>query len=431
MRSLLLCGLLALSTVASAATSTPERLWVTVDADGLALLQRIDPALRATAQRTAPMRSSSITEPRTIYAVEVDPAQRDALAAAMHRDEGHCAGFTAHESLDAALAALDPAPLAFVPTRPDYVIDQSMRVLPILAALSETRIGEDIQTLSAFHNRYYDSQYGADAADWLADTWLSIAQGRNDIHVQKVRRGSDRMPSVVLTIDGDTLDSQVLVMGAHLDSINWSDAELPLAQRRAPGADDDASGVATITEVLRAIVATDFHPRRQVQLMAYSGEELGLYGSTYIAFDYASRQVDVVGMLQMDMTNYNLQTPDIDIVIIDDYTDAQQNQFLVDLATHYLPDLNVAHSVCGYSCSDHSSWTSVGYAASFPFEAPMGQDNPYIHLASDTWANSGSQSAHALKFAQLAAAWLVELGLDEDRIFANGFESGTSVFNPD
>lgn len=430
MRSLLLCGLLALTMAAAAATPAPERLWVTVDATGLALLQRVDPALRATAQRTAPPRGSTGADPRTLYAVEVDPHQRNALAEAMHREQHHCAGFAAHDSLDAALAALDPAPLAFVPTRPDYVIDQSMRVLPILAALSETRIGDDIQTLAAFHNRYYDGQYGADAADWLADTWQAIAQGRDDIHVKKVRRGNDMMPSVVLTIDGDTLASQVLVLGAHLDSINWYDSPLPMAQRRAPGADDDGSGVATITEVLRAVVATGFRPRRSVQLMAYSGEELGLYGSGYIADDYASRQVDVVGMLQMDMTDYNLQTPAIDIVIIDDDTDAQQNQFLDALTAYYLPNLNVTHDVCGYSCSDHASWTDAGYAASFPFEAPMGLDNPYIHHATDTWANSGSQSAHALKFARLAAAWLVELALDEDRIFADDFESAPAVLNP-
>jgi leucyl aminopeptidase len=45
-----------------------------------------------------------------------------------------------------------------------------------------------------------------------------------------------------------------------------------------------------------------------------------------------------------------------------------------------------------------------------PFESEMKKDNPRIHTAHDTLANSGNQALHALKFARLAAAYAVELG---------------------
>lgn len=45
-----------------------------------------------------------------------------------------------------------------------------------------------------------------------------------------------------------------------------------------------------------------------------------------------------------------------------------------------------------------------------PFEAKLGDDNPYIHSSQDTYANVGNQSAHALKFSRLALAFAVELG---------------------
>jgi leucyl aminopeptidase len=44
-----------------------------------------------------------------------------------------------------------------------------------------------------------------------------------------------------------------------------------------------------------------------------------------------------------------------------------------------------------------------------PFESPMARDNPHIHTSRDTLANSGEHTAHALKFARLAAAYMVEL----------------------
>ena len=54
----------------------------------------------------------------------------------------------------------------------------------------------------------------------------------------------------------------------------------------------------------------------------------------------------------------------------------------------------------------------------------MGQHNPWIHTTSDTVATLGNSAAHAAKFARLAAAFLVEVGLDDSpSIFADGFES--------
>ena len=72
----------------------------------------------------------------------------------------------------------------------------------------------------------------------------------------------------------------------------------------APGADDDASGIATLTEVLRIAMAEGYRPRRTVMFMGYSAEEVGLRGSRAIAQRFAAEGRNVVGVLQMDMTNY-------------------------------------------------------------------------------------------------------------------------------
>jgi len=64
---------------------------------------------------------------------------------------------------------------------------------------------------------------------------------------------------VTLTIAGTDLADEKVVVGAHLDSIlsfRMSDTA------RAPGADDDASGVASMTEALRALIASGYRLRR-------------------------------------------------------------------------------------------------------------------------------------------------------------------------
>lgn len=426
MKPLMLTVLLALLPLAVTAAEPPDDIWISLGDPAYQLLQQMNPAIQPVALRQIDggRDSSNSRATDTIRVVQVSLAERDELARSVHRDLHHCGGFVAHDSLADALASLQPASLAFTPTHPDYSVDQQPRVMPMLASISDTRIGDDIQTLSAFQNRYYNGTHGAAAADWLVSQWQAITAGRSDIHVDKVYRGSDLMPTVVLSIDGTVLPDQVLVMGAHLESVNWTDyyGGTPHQLTFAPGADDDASGVAGLSEVLRTIVAYDFYPQRSIRLMAYSGEELGLLGSSYPAADYANRSVDVVGVLQLDMTNYKGSAADI--YLIDDYTDAQQNQFLQQLLASYLPNLSVAHDDCGYGCSDHVSWTDQGYAASFPFEASISQreDSPWIHSSGDTWYNSGSQATHALKFTRLAMAWLVELGIEGDTIFIDGFD---------
>jgi Zn-dependent M28 family amino/carboxypeptidase len=78
-------------------------------------------------------------------------------------------------------------------------------------------------------------------------------------------------------------------MGGHYDSCICSRSDLgPLARfeatQDAPGADDDGSGTSTIVEPARVFSKHFPHGlEASVIFVAYSGEEEGLYGSTYPA----------------------------------------------------------------------------------------------------------------------------------------------------
>ena len=404
-----------------------DGIWITLGDSAFQLLQLDHPDLDSVSRhavQTADVQSGQLLLEH-VHLVKITPSQRDDLTQLVHNQLHHCAGFFAYDSLAEATESLQVQTHTGILTRPSYSIDYPSLVAPMLAQMSADNIGSTIVSLSGFQNRYYNGSHGADAANWLADTWTVMAGSRSDVSVEKVNRGSDAMPSVVLTIEGSELSDQIVVVGAHLDSINVVDRGLVShADSIAPGADDDASGVAGLTEILRLLMSSGYRPQRTIQLMAYSGEEFGLYGSRFIAQDYADRDVNVVGVLQLDMTNYNGSKADM--YLIDDYTDALQNQFLEDLVDTYLPTLNVERSRCGYACSDHASWHQRGFVASFPFEALFGEDNPNIHSSGDTYANSGNQASNALKFTRLGLAYVVELSeLSGDHIYRNGFEPQT------
>ncbi|MCQ2275597.1 MAG: M28 family peptidase [Bacteroidales bacterium] len=97
-------------------------------------------------------------------------------------------------------------------------------------------------------------------------------------------------------------DDSLVVIGAHLDAISLDDYyEL---QTLAPGADDNASGVAVMVEIARVLhkYPTEFH--RNIQFSGYDGEELGLFGGHHDAEMHLQNQSKIAVMLNNDMVSY-------------------------------------------------------------------------------------------------------------------------------
>jgi len=324
----------------------------------------------------------------------------DAFAGMVHRDITRHGGFIFHSSYSDAVKSFvkDTKPQR---KRVEYTIDQPDLVQNLLGNLEHDTIEHVILELSSFQNRYYQSDTGELSAHWIYDYWTSLAQSRSEITVQIYEHDEFKQPSVILTIPGRQSTTASIVLGGHLDSIVSGKVT-----ERAPGADDNASGIASLTELIRACVEMNYEPDVTVHFMAYAAEEVGLRGSGEIAEEFFQRQEQVLGVFQLDMTNYPHAAEDI--TFITDYTDANQNAFLMTLIDTYL-DLSYTSAPCGYGCSDHASWQAKGYPASFPFEAKLGEHNPFIHTENDTFENCGSQTDRALDFTRLATTYIAEL----------------------
>jgi len=339
------------------------------------------------------------------------------LARHVHEKESRCGGFFAFDSLveaetfirnDRSAQALKRSSLAN--TLLAAPIDNGATVNPWLGNVDATRIKSTISTLSGYTNRYYASTTGKTSAEWIKSTWDGLASGRSDVSSELFACSNcSTQPSVILTIQGAELPNEVVVLGAHLDSINGSAGGS--TSQVAPGADDDASGIATLTDVLRVSLANGWRPKRTVKFMGYAAEEVGLRGSNAIAQSFKNAGTNVVGVLQLDMTNY--QTGSTEMRIVSDYSSADMKQFLADLFDAYLAPLGIQRGTytCGYGCSDHASWTSAGYPAAIMFEGgtSSGGYNPNIHTTGDTLANMGDSAAPSAHFAKLGLAFLGEL----------------------
>jgi len=102
--------------------------------------------------------------------------------------------------------------------------------------------------------------------------------------------------NTIATLQGTANPQRFYVVTGHLDSrvTNLLDSTSD-----APGADDDGSGVACVLELAR-LFATQQFPGTII-FAAVSGEEEGLFGSTYMAQQMAAAGNDVQGMFSNDI----------------------------------------------------------------------------------------------------------------------------------
>lgn len=102
--------------------------------------------------------------------------------------------------------------------------------------------------------------------------------------------------NVVAVLPGSdpSVRGEYVVVGAHLDHIgSWP--------RVNPGADDNASGSATLLEVARAAATLKVRPRRSVVFVWFAAEELGLRGAEHFASHPPKGFEKCVAVLNLDM----------------------------------------------------------------------------------------------------------------------------------
>ena len=292
----------------------------------------------------------------------------------------------------------------------DYTIDNPQ----VATHLSRNIIKENLEKIvyklsTGFVTRDFLTEEGIRASKWIKELWEAISSKRNDINVKSFEHDDSvsPQPSIIATIEGRVDKHSIVILGAHIDSINSRGGQ------SAPGADDNASGVSILTELLRVIVETGYVPEKTIQFMGYAAEERPSYvlgspccrGSRDIASQYSNGGKNVIGALNLGMSGH--KGSEQDIYIIENYANPTQNEFLEDLSKRYMPELSVGHSRCGYDCSDQFSWCIENVPSSYVFESTF---YAFIeHGVFHTPRDSKVDADHILKFAKLAAVYVAEL----------------------
>jgi Zn-dependent M28 family amino/carboxypeptidase len=115
-----------------------------------------------------------------------------------------------------------------------------------------------------------------------------------------VKRSSTRSENLAGVLPGsDTkLKNEYVVVSAHLDHLGIG--ESVNGDKIYNGAMDDASGIASLIEIARAMHESNARPKRSILFLAVTAEEKGLLGSQYFA-SHPTVKGEIVADLNMDM----------------------------------------------------------------------------------------------------------------------------------
>jgi hypothetical protein len=304
----------------------------------------------------------------------------------------------------AAVAAAAPPRTAAAPLGAIARADSS-RIEAIVRLLSQDASGAPV---SRYAERPETRLVYAPRVQALLDSFLTAPDGARLVPFASTRTDTAQANVVGVRTSRGRSAGLVLLTG-HLDSTGRRTSGWLGLQDPAPGADDNASGVAAIVEGARAFACglrpcDDTSPPEELPFdlgfVAFGAEEAfgpasssPLEGSRVFARALEDSGVPLLGVFNCDMIAYNPDFRKVDIVA--NASSAWISDLFKETAKNVAPDLEVVQIFSETSFnSDHASFWSHGEDAvtlienRFPDQSgPHYPGNPFYHTSDDTAGN--------------------------------------------
>ena len=208
-------------------------------------------------------------------------------------------------------------------------------------------------------------------------------------------------PNVIGIQRGTLYPDTYVVCGSHFDSFSYQ----AMSGGTAPGADDNATGVASVLESAR--IMTQYEFEYSIIYCAYGCEEMGLYGSEAYASRCQQEGMDIIGYFNNDMNGY-LYGDQIHIDCIYPNSVEPIGTYYMNVGEVYYPELPIRHVNFNEGDSDHTSFNNHGYMGIYPFE-DYEHYSPYIHTPNDVIGTSVTSFEMGQQYCQMNIACLAEI----------------------
>ena len=192
------------------------------------------------------------------------------------------------------------------------VVIRNPEIQQLVQQVNADSLKKYTEKLASFHSRHTlntDAKNGMIAAQNYVKAkfteFASKSKGRMTANIEEFVVPGDgrrivadaKVGNVIARLAGtNPNDPRIIVISGHLDSRN---KDVMDAAGEAPGANDDGSGVALVIELARILASTEFPAT--LLFVAFTGEEQGLKGATYLADKAKAESWKIEAVLNNDI----------------------------------------------------------------------------------------------------------------------------------
>lgn len=274
--------------------------------------------------------------------------------------------------------------------------DPNPFVQSLIAEIDMELIEETIQHLENFGTRFYNMPEAFESEQWIKEQFEALGL-EAEIHTFPQPGSSG---NIIAIQPGTLYPDEYIVCGAHYDTYN-TDQNFD----DAPGADDNATGVASIIEAAR--ILTQYELERSVIYCAWAAEEIGLIGSQYYAEDAAAEEMNIIGYFNLDMTGYLDPSQNFKFVLHYSHNSELLRDYYIDIASTYYPGIPIEMSFSSWG-SDYASFANNGYMGVSQNE-DWSHANPHYHSPTDLIGPSVNNFEQVETYAGLNLASVLSL----------------------
>ena len=190
----------------------------------------------------------------------------------------------------------------------------------ILEKVSTDKLKQYLDSLSGFHTRHSKSPLLNDAGDWIMNELQSFGYQDTTYHsfISTLDNEEFKLRNIICKKQG--IDKKLIMVCAHYDCIMNRKED---SVSRAPGANDNGSGVSAVIEIARVLANENLG--HSILFVFFSGEEQGLLGSKSYAKYIKKSDANLYRVINLDMVGCPFSAPNTVIIERDNNTNVKHN----------------------------------------------------------------------------------------------------------
>ena len=218
-------------------------------------------------------------------------------------------------------------------------------IVSMLYQVNESLISYYLEKLVEFGPRFTGSETCSNAAQYIHDEFELLGL---DVYIDPWTYIRYQCQNVIATLNGtDPTSDAIFIICAHYDTTETS-----------PGANDDGSGVAAMLAI--ANICSQYSFNHTIRFIAFSGEEVGAYGSHDYAKKAYEKGENIRAVLNLETFGYTSDGGQ-ELFLLKTERTEWISQFSQDIAEQYYQYCNLSIIPNGNRPCDHQAFLEFGY----------------------------------------------------------------------